>query len=666
MQIFTKTSDFPVTSGVIDVKQSWSRGEYNKLYSYFINEIEKFKYWQAYQASLKLSEMDKNDTLFLNDDNTQVNADVSELVEIVAQSVPKEFQEYAEKHVEFKSVIKSIKQKFFTLCPNRKQAEYLLGSQSYNIDIIKEIPFWVFASGYEAGIASKTREFADFVEFLKLRMSSEFDKDKMSNISELITRFNYSFKQFLSRSILRNFGRKLVDLPEIYTFAEKERQMSFSEKIRALHTLFEFIRDNVAVVSADRSYVAAYPLDTLFRGYGDIESVNYLFSDLVSAVLDINSFEISFDDSDAKPLICLLLDEKQSSHCLFGFDFRNSIPLLNSKGRLLDLIDFCNGIENAEPIIAEFCPYLAEIQTGGKFNPRFYANLFQFESSISLYLNNEIGMDIRPLPEKRNIFRNKVLLSKTVISTNLVELTEILDVWGDIFPANLPQKLFQMTSAKNRSEYFNLLLNSKAANINMHTRKKSFIYGWNEDVNTDFANAETDYLTEEHTMKHINQNWLMLLNSIDNTSAMLPFRGSAALFGHILIENYRQFKISAMQALFQSGLFHYNSILMDSLSEEMSVSVTAEKASVYFSDFLKKIEIEKEISFNNDFFPGALIAQARFLLARCSNMSGNDEKAVEMLENMIDDNCKPAACKLVLKYGFNYFGKNKTQTRKIK
>ncbi len=664
MLIFQKTNDFPENSGLIDVKQCWARGEYNKLYSYFIKEINKFKYWQAYQAALKLNEMDKNDTLFLDVDNIQDSTDARELVEIVAQSVPKEFQDYAEKRVEFQSVIESIKQKYITLCPNRKQAENQLGSESFDIEIIKNIPNWVFASGYESAIASKTSEFTDYVEFLKLRMQGDINKDKMNDITELLSRFNYSFKQFLSRSIIRYFGRKLVGLPEIYTFAEKERQMSFDEKIRALHILFEFVRDNVAIVNADRSYVPAYPLDTLYRGYGDIESVNFLFSDLISAVLDINSFEISITNTDARPLICLLFNEKQGKHCLYGFDFRDSTPLLNSDGELLDIINFCSRSEDAEPIIVEYCPYLAEIQSGGKFNPKFYANLFQLESSVSLYLNNVIGLDIRPLPEKRNVFRNEVLLPKNVISKNLVELTEILDVWGDILPSALPQKLFMITSINKRSEYFNLLLNCKAVTVNMNTRKKLLIYDWYEDANTDFSIAETDYLAEEHFLKHINQNWLMLLNSIDSTSAMLPFQGSAALFSHILIENYRQFKISAIQALFQSGLLLYNSILRDLPSSGLSISGNAEKASVYFTDFLKKIEIEKEVQFADDVFPGALIAQARYLLAKCCNLSGNKEKAVELLEKMVDDNCKPAASKLALKYGFYSFNKYKSQTRK--
>ncbi|MCD4656499.1 MAG: hypothetical protein K8S87_03035 [Planctomycetes bacterium] len=666
MLMFSKTNDFPVNTDVINVKQCWTRGEYSKLYSYFINEIDKFKYWQAYQAALKLEELDKNNSLFLDDENIQVNADIKRLVEIVAQSVPNDFKNFAEKRIEFQSVIKSIKKQFIILCPNLRQAEAQLGSENIDIEIIKRIPRWVFASGFEAEIAVNTRLFPDYIEFLKLRMHGDFKKDTMHDITELIDRFQYSFKHFMSRSIIRNFGRKLVGMPEIYTFAEKERKISLNEKIEALHVLFEFIRDNVAIVSADRSYVPTYPLDTLYRGYGGIKSVNYLFSDLVSAVLDINSFEISFTDSDARPLMCLLFDEKQGRHYLFGFDFVNSIPLLNSQGELLDIIDFYNGAESAEPLIIENCSYLNEIRQGGKFKPKYFGNLFQFESSISLYLNNDIDIDIRPLPSERNLYRNKVLLPSTDNYPNVqnfLELSEILVVWGDILPSKLPIMLLELTSKKNRTKYFNMLLNSKAKNVNMHARKKLLIHGWHEDVNTDFSAAETDYFTEEHYWKHIKQNWIMLLNGIDNTSAMLPFQGSAALFGHILIENYRQFKISAVQALFQSGLLHYNSILTASHSST-SVSANAEKASVYFSDFIKKVEFENEIQFCDDIFPGALIAQARYLLAKCSTLTGKNEKAVEMLKKMVDDDCKPVASMIALKYGFNSVSKHKNQTRK--
>ena len=640
--MISEANDFPPSASLINVEQSLTRGEYRKIYSNFLNEMNKFKYWQAYKYAVKLQG--------LKDEEIQSNAENKGYIEFIAQAVPKDFKDYAENVIDFDTLVKNIKNQYLKYYPNKEQAEAYLKYGNFDNTLVKHIPDYVLASGLESEISAERGDFRDYVEFFKLRIHTDFDKEQSAKFTKLIDENFYTLRQFFGRPMLRNFGRRLLKLPEKYTYAEKEHQITFAEKVEYLKILFAFICDNVSVVNADRTYIPAYPLDTLYRGFGDLESVNYLFSDLISAVLDVNSFQISFEQYESKPLVCLLYDEKLKRNVLYGFDFLQGIPLINNLNAPLDLIAFCRGKETENTILTEYCPYIAKIREGGEFNPTFFANSYQMELNLALYLNNKLQLDVRPLPSSGKIFTNDVLLKNAPDSSNIDEIYDVLNVWGDLKPNDLGLRLLLLTNKENLGMYFNALTSSKAAKLNLSTRKIAFIFGWNEDASTQFSNAETEYMTNDHSDRYIRDYNMLMFSSIDHTAGLTPFSGSAYLFSQTLIENYRQFKIAALQALYQSGLMY-----MD--------QGKIRKASVCFADFVKQCEAETEIALDPSTFPGVFVNQSRFLLAKCKSLLGNQAESTQILDEMIESGYQTHKCKYAKLFGFVNYSSFTEQTQ---
>ncbi len=659
--IAPQRAEFPDEPAQISLDEKIVRGEYYKLYSLYEREIEKLELWLAYKAAKKL--MQPADYL--------KNRSIEEAEQFIKEAVPRLYDKYVNEKISLNKLIGEIEKKYFALNPVRSVAKKELASASPPATRFdKTTPDWAFKAGFEACITQDTRKFNRYIRLLYRRILDDKkipENDKKQYLT-LLKKYRYALKQLLARTTLRKIGRKVLGLPTRFSAGEKARKLSFEEKKRALLQLFYFVANTVTVIERSKTYIPTFPLDTLFRGFGDLPTVNYVFSDLVSATLGEDCYELSLVVSgqflrnplndyllqpseitgrerntapdilsiDKTKLICpFLYEPAERRYHIFAFDFRTGVPLLDEAGDLLDLAQFLT--EQAHPLnlLKQLLPYLRAPDYIRNCEIRYYVNPLQLTRyKLAKYLY-KLGINIDP----RNLQLGDNMANEfvKVAGWQAQKLDCALGfpfIWRSLKPAELPFALLELTDDKAKKQYVANITADEAVATNLSAREIAFCFGWLDDAVDKFSEYEGEYFGYYKFIDYLKKTGIPIVPSNSLFSLLSPFRAAPVINTMNMINRKRQLEISALQAIYQLGII---AMLKDNLQQ----------AIINFSDFLESANKEKLVLLKNTAFPGCFVSRAKLLLAECLIATGDNSGAARYLAEISETEPIYPAAKLL-------------------